>query len=50
MKISPPMDYNSDKILVSMKRLIQVLTRLGLSQTSDGEDISIIIKKLWKEA
>ena len=50
MKIPPPMDYNSDKILVSMKRLILVLTRLGLSQTNDEEDISVIIKKLWKEA
>lgn len=50
MKIPPPMDYNSDKILVSMKRLILVLTRLGLSQTNDGEDVSVIINKLWREA
>jgi len=50
MKIPPPMDHNSDKILVSMKRLILVLTRLNFSQTSDKEDISVIIKKLWKEA
>ena len=50
MKIPPPMDYNSDKILVSMKRLILVLTRLGFSQTSDGEDVSVIIKELWNEA
>lgn len=50
MKIPSPKDYNSDKILVSMKRLTLVLTRLGLVQTSDGEDVSIIIKKLWREA
>jgi len=50
MKIPPPMDYNSDKILVSMKRLILVLTRLGFSRTSDGIDVFIIIQKLWTEA
>eukprot|EP00536_Pseudo-nitzschia_multiseries_P003637 jgi/Psemu1/236847/estExt_Genewise1.C_570028 len=50
MKIPPPMDYNSDKIRVSMKRLILVLTRLGFTETSDGCDVSVIIKKLWQEA
>jgi len=50
MKIPPPMDYNSDKIRVSMNRLILVLTRLGLTETGEGEDVSIIIKKLWIEA
>lgn len=50
MKMPPPMDHNSDKILVSMKRLILVLTRLGLTINSEGEDVSSMIKKLWKEA
>jgi glyoxylase-like metal-dependent hydrolase (beta-lactamase superfamily II) len=50
LKIPPPLDYNSDRILVSMKRLILVLTRLGVPQTNDGEDISSIIEKLWTEA
>jgi len=50
LKMPPPLDYNSDRILVSMKRLILVLTRLGVSQTNDGEDISSIIEGLWTEA
>ncbi len=50
MKMPSPMDYNSDKIRVSMKRLILLLTRLGFTETDEGEDISVIIKKLWTEA
>lgn len=50
MEMPSPMDYNSDKIRVSMKRLILVLTRLGFTQTSEGHDVSMIIKKLWREA
>mmetsp|Transcript_15279 Transcript_15279/g.35409 ORF Transcript_15279/g.35409 Transcript_15279/m.35409 type:complete len:502 (-) Transcript_15279:109-1614(-) len=50
MKMPPPMDYNSDGILVSMKRLILVLKRLGLSRTAGGDDIAAIVTKLWKEA
>ena len=50
MKIPPPNDRNSDNIKISAKRLNLVLNRLGLSTTSDGEDVSLIIKILWKEA
>ena len=49
MKMPSPMDYNSDKIRVSMKRLILVLTRLGLTHTSEGDDVAMIIRKLWRE-
>lgn len=50
MHLPPPNDYNSDKTLVSMNRLILVLTRLGLIHTSEGEDISVMIRLLWNEA
>jgi glyoxylase-like metal-dependent hydrolase (beta-lactamase superfamily II) len=50
MKLPPPNDYNSDRTLVSMNRLILVLTRLGLIHTADGEDISFMIRQLWREA
>ena len=50
MKMPPPMDYNSDRIRISMKRLILVLKRLGLSRTASGDDVASIVLKLWMEA
>jgi glyoxylase-like metal-dependent hydrolase (beta-lactamase superfamily II) len=49
MKLPPPIDSNSDRTMISMQRLLLVLGRLGLLQSSDF-DISIMIKQLWKEA
>lgn len=49
MKLPPPIDSNSDRIMISMKRLILVLGRLGLTNSSDG-NVSVMIKQLWKEA
>eukprot|EP00980_Cylindrotheca_fusiformis_P020711 scaffold7738_cov133-Cylindrotheca_fusiformis.AAC.20 len=50
MKLPPPIDSNSDRILISMNRLLLVLGRLGLLQTEDGEDIEHKVKQLWTEA
>jgi hypothetical protein len=45
----PPLDHNSDKTLVSKKRLVCVLTRLGVINSSE-EDVSAMIDELWREA
>ena len=50
MNLSPPESYNSDKILVSQKRLTLVLRRLGMIQSPSGDDVSLMIHQLWKEA
>lgn len=50
MKLPPPIDSNSDRILISINRLLLVLGRLGLLQTEDGDDITHKVKQLWKEA
>jgi hypothetical protein len=51
MNLPPPIDSNSDRIRISMKRLILVLTRLGLLEKQEGEeDVAAMIKQLWKEA
>jgi glyoxylase-like metal-dependent hydrolase (beta-lactamase superfamily II) len=50
MNMPPPLDYNSDMTLVSESRLVTVLRRLKMLQTSEGEDVSIMIKRLWEEA
>jgi glyoxylase-like metal-dependent hydrolase (beta-lactamase superfamily II) len=51
MRLSRPIDSNSDKILVSKKRLLQVLTRIGLVDTRAGGDgTAAMLVKLWKQA
>jgi glyoxylase-like metal-dependent hydrolase (beta-lactamase superfamily II) len=51
MKLPPPMDSNSDRILISRQRLTTVLERLGLfSLEEGGDDIRAMIVQLWKEA
>jgi glyoxylase-like metal-dependent hydrolase (beta-lactamase superfamily II) len=50
MNIPPPNDYNSDKILVSKKRLILILTRFDMIHTHEGEDVAAMIDQLWNEA
>mmetsp|Transcript_17238 Transcript_17238/g.31829 ORF Transcript_17238/g.31829 Transcript_17238/m.31829 type:complete len:249 (+) Transcript_17238:172-918(+) len=50
LRLPPPEDYNSDRILVSQKKLILVLTRLGMIRTSEGENVAAMINKLWKKA
>lgn len=50
MKLPPPIDSNSDRIRVSICRLIVVLERLGFEKSEKGEDVTVIIKQLWKEA
>jgi glyoxylase-like metal-dependent hydrolase (beta-lactamase superfamily II) len=50
MKLPPPIDSNSDRILVSINRLLLVLGRLGLLQTEDDDDITHKVKQLWTEA
>jgi len=49
MKLPPPIDSNSDRILISMKRLTLVLGRLGLLHNPEW-DISLMVRELWKEA
>jgi glyoxylase-like metal-dependent hydrolase (beta-lactamase superfamily II) len=50
MKLPPPIDSNSDRILISINRLLLVLGRLGLLQTEDDDDITHKVKQLWTEA
>lgn len=50
MNLPPPIDSSSDKILVSRDRLVTVLSRLGLTQSETGDDVSYMIQQLWKEA
>jgi glyoxylase-like metal-dependent hydrolase (beta-lactamase superfamily II) len=51
MKLPPPIDSNSDRILVSRQRLTTVLERLGLfPQEQGGDDIRAMTVQLWKEA
>ncbi|KAG7353800.1 hydroxyacylglutathione hydrolase [Nitzschia inconspicua] len=50
LNMPPPVDANSDKILVSEQRLIRVLGRLGMLRTLDGNDVSAMIRRLWEEA
>jgi hypothetical protein len=51
MNLPPPIDSNSDRIRISMKRLVLVLTRLGLLEKQEGEeDVAAMIKQLWKDA
>jgi hypothetical protein len=50
MNLPPPVSYNSDKILVSQKRLTLVLRRLGMIRSPSGDDVSLMIHQLWKEA
>ena len=51
MKLPPPIDSNSDRILVSRQRLTTVLERLGLFHLEEGgDDIPAMIVQLWKEA
>lgn len=49
MKLPSPIDSNSDFTLVSRKRLLRVLSRLGLLENNEI-DIPKIIKHLWAEA
>ena len=49
MNLPPPIDSNSDRTVVSKKRLIMVLSRLGLLEEGE-DDLAEIIEKLWKEA
>ena len=50
MKTAPPIDSNSDRILVSLQRLLLVLGRLGFLETPEGEDLSYRVKQLFREA
>lgn len=50
MKVSPPIDSNSDKILISRKRLLAVLNRLGLKESETGDSVGYMIDQLWMEA
>ncbi|CAJ1952422.1 unnamed protein product [Cylindrotheca closterium] len=50
MKTAPPIDSNSDRILVSLQRLLLVLGRLGFLQTDEGMDITYRVKQLFREA
>jgi glyoxylase-like metal-dependent hydrolase (beta-lactamase superfamily II) len=51
MNLPPPIDSNSDRIRVSMKRLLLVLERLGaLDPVSGGHKIAAMIRQLWTEA
>ena len=48
MKMPPPMDSNSDRILVSKDRLLLVLVRLGLLDSQNAA-VGRMIGLLWKE-
>jgi glyoxylase-like metal-dependent hydrolase (beta-lactamase superfamily II) len=49
MNLAPPIDSNSDRILVSKKRLILVLERLGA--LGGDEQLAVdMVKQLWIEA
>ena len=50
MNLSPPIDRNSDKILISAKRTLQVLFRLGLVDGTGGDGTAQMLLKLWKQA
>jgi glyoxylase-like metal-dependent hydrolase (beta-lactamase superfamily II) len=51
MKLPPPIDSNSDRILVNRQRLTTVLERLGLFHLEEGgDDIRAMIVQLWNEA
>mmetsp|Transcript_14776 Transcript_14776/g.23282 ORF Transcript_14776/g.23282 Transcript_14776/m.23282 type:complete len:778 (-) Transcript_14776:24-2357(-) len=51
MRLSRPIDSNSDKIRVSKRRLLQVLTRIGLLDSRTGGDgTAAMLAKLWKQA
>lgn len=49
MNVAPPIDSNSDRIRVSMKRLIIVLERLGALSNEEAVAEGMI-RQLWKEA
>ena len=49
MNLAPPIDSNSDRIRVSMKRLIIVLERLGVLNNEEAAAEGMI-RQLWKEA
>ena len=51
MNMAPPIDSNSDRIQISLKRLIVVLERLGLLEEEDnGGLIKDMLRQLWLEA
>mmetsp|Transcript_8215 Transcript_8215/g.23618 ORF Transcript_8215/g.23618 Transcript_8215/m.23618 type:complete len:762 (-) Transcript_8215:168-2453(-) len=51
MKLSPPIDSNSDRIKISKKRVMMVLDRLGaLESDEEGLEVIAMIDKLWNEA
>jgi glyoxylase-like metal-dependent hydrolase (beta-lactamase superfamily II) len=52
MKLPPPIDSNSDKVSVSLKRLLLVLGRLGLLESSEGgeENMTYMFQEFWREA
>jgi hypothetical protein len=50
MNIPPPIDSSSDRIRVSMNRLIIVLGRLGFEKSEVGGDVTAMIKQLWTES
>ncbi|KAL3943573.1 MAG: hypothetical protein SGBAC_002354 [Bacillariaceae sp.] len=50
MNTAPPIDSNSDRILISLQRLLLVLGRLGFLQTEEGKDITYRVKQLFREA
>jgi glyoxylase-like metal-dependent hydrolase (beta-lactamase superfamily II) len=50
MNLPPPIDSNSDRISVNMKRIILVLSRLGLLENNEAGDIGAMVRQLWKEA
>ncbi len=49
MKLPPPIDSNSDRILISKRRLLLVLGRLDLLCNKDW-NVTFAINNLWKEA
>lgn len=49
MNLPPPVDSNSDKIKISMNRLVVVLGRLGLLENHEA-NFSAMIKLLWEDA
>lgn len=53
MNMAPPVDRNSDKIRISMRRLITVLGGLGLLDDDEENEPQIVIpmiEALWQEA